>query len=154
MQKAPIYKLICRFLQNLKIMQSFKLYWNIEKMWLKYSLRAYYLHPAYYQEAASTLNNNYIANFQEFIIENLDVNGITSLSQYQKGQEVTNPIALWTMCSGKHKQLASFALQLLEMSEFSAEVKRFFSQRACVHCPIRNRLDFETWKILAYIYYT
>lgn len=127
-----------------------------------YSLAAYFLHPKYHADASSKIADD-LAIVMDFLIDQLDADGIESLSEFQQGlgvfeklfqKDLRDPVAFWTVAAVKHRNLSELAIRLMKIPASSAQLERLFSQWQYVHCPIRNRLTFERSKKLAHIYYT
>jgi hypothetical protein len=126
-----------------------------------YSLAALYFHPKYASEALNLIDDR-MAVVQDFLIDNLDTEGIISLSEYKEKRgifeklflkEIHDPIAFWTAAEFRHSSLCKLAKRLLRIPASTAQIERLFSQWACVHDPLRNKLTFDRSKKLTHLYH-
>lgn len=130
-----------------------------------YVLCAYYLHPKYHEieNANKKLSVEQLKVIQDFLVENLDADGMMSYYKYQKksgifktlfDKNITNPLVFWSMANIHHPNLSSLALKLEKIPASSAQIERIFSNWSFVHSPLRNRLEFNRSKKLLHVYYT
>lgn len=129
----------------------------------KYALCAYYLHPKYHDFAKSKLSVEQLKIVQDFVLENLNADGIMDYHSFQekngifktlRDKKIMDPIAFWSMAAIHHPALTSLALKLQKIPASSAQIERIFSNWSFVHSPIRNRLDFNRSRKLLHVYYT
>lgn len=117
-----------------------------------YVLCAYYLHPKFkYFVQPFNLSHQKLTQIQDFLLENLDGDGIKDLNEYEAKasvfrtlfeKKIEDPIVFWNTAALRHKSLSSLALKLLRIPASSAQIERLFSTWSYVHSPLRNRLEF------------
>lgn len=128
-----------------------------------YALCAYYLHPKYHDESIKELSVEQLRKVQDFLLSNLEENGVDGLCAFQEKSEIfgtlaakqiKDPITFWSMVTIHFKSLASLALRLQKIPASSAQIERLFSNWSYVHSRLRNKLTFERSKKLLNVYYT
>uniref|UniRef100_A0A1I8PQE9 HAT C-terminal dimerisation domain-containing protein n=2 Tax=Stomoxys calcitrans TaxID=35570 RepID=A0A1I8PQE9_STOCA len=125
----------------------------------KYSLTANMLHPLY---KGSQLNAEQNEMVEDFLLENLDEDGLQSLLEYKKStgffallmEKTTKPDLFWDMAANRRKSLAIFAQKLLMIPASTAQLEGIFSNWSHVHTDLRNRLDAERSKKLLEVYFS
>lgn len=124
-----------------------------------YALSAYYLNPCYEK---NNLTEDQQDSVISFLVENLSIDGVAQLSDYNEKQGLFKTLfeknlndgkVFWQIASTKYKELSGFAIKLLNIPASTAQIERLFSNWSFIHNKLRNRLTFDKSKKLLHIYY-
>lgn len=125
------------------------------------TMTANYFHPTY---RGKRLNQEQLREVKTCLFDKLDVDQLESLRMFTENEttfaNLVNkkgllPLTFWHYaCELGHQKIAEFAKDYLTIPASTAQLERLFSNWACVHNDIRNKLSDETSKKLVNMYFT
>lgn len=128
----------------------------------KFAITANYLHVVF---QGSKLSCDQIKQVDDFLIKELDGDGLNALVEFQRKdrgifstllKKTTDPIVFWQLAKRKDScaSLANLAIKLLNIPASTAQIERVFSNWADIHSKKRNRLSEERSKKLLGAYFS